>query len=412
MIMPYKTVMAYNKVICIVTHLYPIDNRDYKGGFVRELAISLCDKGYEVHIVTPRRLNALKKEKINGVYIHRFSYWGYSKGVQLGKLKGTPVFLLGTLVLSGIMECAKVVIKCRANIIHAYWVVPGGLIAMISGLLTNRPVVATAAGSDLNTASRNRIYQLLIRLTLNGIDRLIAVSNSMKQIALSLGLPMKKAVVFPGPVGIDLDLYTDSHESVSLLNDAPENTHEGVLLLYVGNLTYPKRVDTILRAMKIVTENVDDACLMIVGDGDKRLELENLVYDLGINDKVIFKGAVPHEKISDFMHKSHIFVHCSENEGLPVAIMEAMASGLPVAGSRTGGVPELIMENETGYIIDYNDYKGYAEKLVKLVLNHDLRNKMGIKGRELAVSKFSRKIIINKNIEVYEQLMGGGKKKR
>ncbi len=388
------------KIICLVTHLYPVDGNDYKGGFVRDLAVSLSSKGYIIHVVTPMRPNALAKENFNGVFIHRFSYWGAHKGVQLGQLKGTPLLLLGTLVLSGLMECVRVVTKYKVDIIHAYWVVPGGLIAMTAGMLTGRPVVATAAGSDLNIASRNKIYRILIRLTLKGIDKLIAVSDSMKQIALSMGLRENKAVVFPGPSGIDIDLYASRGAA-----GFPEMKDRGRKLLYAGNLTHPKRVDTILKAVKIVAETVADVSLTIIGDGDQRRELETLAENLGIKDKIIFKGAVPHRDVSKYMHHADIFVHCSENEGLPVAIMEAMASGLPVIGSQVGGIPELISDNTTGYLVHYNDHKQYADNIIRLLKNGGLRKQMGRKGLEIALATFSKTNIIKKNIEVYDTMM-------
>ena len=401
-----KKFCKYNKTICLVAHLYPINETDYKGGFVRDLAVALCHKGCNVHIVTPMRFNALKEEKISGnLHIHRFTYMGAGKGIQLGQLKGTPLLLLGTLVLSGIIKCIGVVIKYRADIIHAYWVVPGGLIAMAAGLMTNRPVIATAAGSDLNIASRNKIYKILIRLTLKGIDKLIAVSGAMKNLSLSMGLCEQKVVVFPGPVGIDIDLYKNSNPSFMPDNFLNDNTRKNRQILYVGNLTYPKRVDTILRAMKIVAENINDVHLIIAGDGNQRTELADLAEDLGIKDKVIFKGAVPHDKIAEYMHHAYAFVHCSENEGLPVAIMEAMASGLPVIGSQVGGIPELISDNETGYILHYDDYRSYADKIIVLLKNNTLRNQMGKKGRKFAIQNFNKKDIIIKNIEVYKSVM-------
>ncbi len=409
--------------ICIVTHLYPVDASDYKGGFVRDLAESLSEEGYEVHVVTPMRPGAPIDEINNGIYIHRFPYWGANKGIQLGSLKGTPLFLLGTLVLSGIMKSIKVIVKYKVDIIHAYWVVPGGLIAAAAGFFTGKPVVATAAGSDLNIASKNKIYRLLIRLTLKGLDRLIAVSALMKRIAVSLGLCEKKAVVFPGPVGIDFDLYTGSFPQIDLLSASFNNAgwnevqdgmcnknrngshNETVKLLYVGNLTPPKRVDTLIFAMKIVAEHVGNANLIIVGEGEKRCELEKLSKKLGIGDKVIFKGAAPHDEIPWYMRCADIFVHCSESEGLPVAIMEAMASGLPVIASEVGGIPELISDNVTGYLVHYYDYKAYADKIIRLVKDKNLRNKMGVKGRMYAFENFSRPVIIKKNIQVYRQLI-------
>ena len=91
------------------------------------------------------RPSAVKEESCDGVYVHRFPFLGWHRGIQLGELKGTPILLLGSLIISGIIKCIQSVLKYRIDLIHAYWVVPGGFIGMVAGKLTGLPVVVTAA---------------------------------------------------------------------------------------------------------------------------------------------------------------------------------------------------------------------------------------------------------------------------
>ena len=390
--------------ICIVTHLFPINEKDYKGVFVRDIALELVRRDHEVHVITPMRPNAKKREEIaDGIWVHRFSYWKWRDGKQLGQLKGTPVLLLGSLVISGVVKSVITILKHKTELIHAYWVVPGGFIGMACGLLTNRPVIATAAGSDLNIAPRNRLVRIFLKLTLKRIHKLIAVSLPMKELAIDLGLPEGKAILLPWSIGIDKQVVEKFKKNGEGKVPVPVKT-----ILYVGNLAMPKRVDTILRAMQTVSEVIQNVQFVIAGDGNLRKSLEALTDSLNIGRHVRFLGAVPHDRAINLMQRSDLFVHCSENEGLPVAIMEALASGLPVVASKVGGVPDLIRNGDTGYLLSPNDFKGYAERMIQLLENDDQRKQMEKNSRIFAEIWLSQDRILSKLEGVYESLLNPG----
>ena len=391
--------------ICIVTHVYPSCEADYyRGGFVSDLAKSLLKRGHSIHIVTPMLPGALKNEVVNGVQIHRFTYKGWKDGVPLGQLKGVPILLLTSFVISGIFNSIKVSHRHKADIFHAYWVVPGGFIAMICGLLTGKPVVATAAGSDLNIAPHNIILRTLISITLRFIDRLIAVSTPMKNIAVRLGMSDAKGVVIPGPVGIDFSEYCIKPDIEKTINHKPLCIEKK--LIYVGNMTPPKRVDTILKAVAKLSRSFDNFKLILAGEGELRSDLESLASDLGLGQKVCFMGALPHRQVLELLSEADLFVHCSENEGLPVAIMEAMASGLPVVASSVGGIPELVHENETGFVVHYDDSDAYADRILSILQDSEMLSSFGKKGRSFAESTLDREKIISENEKIYKKLKG------
>jgi len=389
----------YEPRICVVAHLYPRNDDDYKGVFVRNMVEELASQGFEAHVVAPRRPGTAKKETSRNLHVHRFSYWGWQKGMQLGELKGIPVLLLGSLVLLGILKCVVTVLKYKVCLIHAYWVVPGGLIGMISGRLTRRPIVATAAGSDLNLAPQNGLVRLLVRLTLKNIDRLVAVSSSLKQKALQLGLSQDRCTVIHGPVGVKMSSLPERHHGKPFTKKTKKS------LLYAGNLTPPKRVDTIIRAMERVVREFPNCRLDIVGDGHLRPQLEVLAARLGITGHIRFLGALPHERVLGMMQGADLFVHCSEHEGLPVAIMEAMCAGLAVVASPVGGVPELVDEGTTGFMAAPDDVGGYAEKILLLLKNDPLRFRLGASGNAFVEKQLSKHQVVSKLKSVYSELM-------
>jgi len=391
--------------ICLVSHLFPCDRQDYKGNFVRDLAVELSYRGHEVHVVTPMRPGAVKEETIDGVFVHRFAYYGWRRGIQLGQLKGNSTLLLGSFILRGTMKCLLSVIKYNSDLVHAYWVVPGGLIGLIVGRLTRRPVVATAAGSDLTTAPKYRLARLLTTLTLKHLDRVLPVSTAMKKIAMKLGLPGNRGTVIHGPVGIDTgDLKETAKQQ-------PSTEKYGRSLVYVGNLTAPKRAETIIRAMQKVTEMYADCRLVLIGEGNLRPSLEALADELGLRKHVHFCGALPHEEVLQMLQGADIFVHCSDYEGLGMAIMEAMGAGLPVVASRVGGVPDLVLEGETGFMIPPDDVEKYAEKILLLLKNDQLRQKLGSNARYFAEKHLNKQTILAQLETVYGEILASAKKR-
>ncbi len=385
--------------ICLVTHIFPYNRKDYKGIFVLELAVELKHRGHEVHVVTPMRPGAVKEEIQDGIRIHRFAYWGWRKGIQLGDLKGTPVLLLGSFMVLGIIKCVAIILRFHLNMIHAYWVVPGGLIGLIAGRMTGLPVVATAAGSDLYVAPRHNFTRLLITLTLKWLNKLVAVSTSIEQAALKLGVPEDRCTVIHGPVGIDLGTITKRR------GQSESEKEYGQCLLFVGNLTPPKRADTIIGAMRRVVEVFKDCHLILIGEGDLRPALETLTHKLGLARRVHFHGAMEHGQVLRMLQSADIFVHCSDYEGLGIAIMEGMGAGLPVVASRVGGVPDLVRDGETGFMVSADDVEGYADKILLLLSDDDLRKRLGANGRRFAESRLDKKKILLQLEAVYNELL-------
>ena len=381
-----------------MSHLFPYNRHDYKGIFVRDLAVELRRRGHEVHVVTPRRPGAKKEETLDGVQVHRFQYWGWRQGIQLGHLKGTPILLLGSLIVLGVIKCLVSIYKYHLDLIHAYWVVPGGFIGSIVGRLTKRPVVATAAGSDLNIAPQRPLVRLCTSFTLKHLDRLLPVSTSMKELALELGLPGGKATVIYGPVGIDTEPLSQTPRKTSPSRPPARS------LVYVGNLTPPRRIDTVMQAVREVIGIYPHCHLLIIGEGDLRPSLEALADELGISKHVKFCGALAHVEVLRILQSADIFVHCSDYEGLGIAIMEAMGASLPVVASRVGGVADLVEDGETGFTISPDDVEGYAEKILLLLKDNQLRERLGANGHRFALRYLSRARILAQLETVYQEL--------
>jgi glycosyltransferase involved in cell wall biosynthesis len=168
-------------------------------------------------------------------------------------------------------------------------------------------------------------------------------------------------------------------------------THEGEgkRLLFVGRLAKVKGLVVLLEALAAMHARRPDLRLALIGDGPDRSRLERSAVDLGVKQQVQFLGYKSHEEVQAELRKADVFVMASFAEGVPVVLMEAMATGLPVVATRVAGVPELVDDGVSGFITPPGNPDKLAEKIEGLIADHALRTKFGRVGREKVEQEFN-----------------------
>jgi glycosyltransferase involved in cell wall biosynthesis len=181
-------------------------------------------------------------------------------------------------------------------------------------------------------------------------------------------------------------------------------TMDGPLrVLYVGSLQVRKGVDILLKALA----TVNGVACEIIGDGPQRQELHKLAHDLGLGDRVVFRGALPFEEVSLAFHRSHVLAVPSivgpggRAEGIPTVIMEALAHGVPVIASRITGIPEIVRDGETGFLVKPGDSADLAEAIRFVERNREEAATRALRGRSLVCSEFD----LTTNIAALEKLI-------
>jgi glycosyltransferase involved in cell wall biosynthesis len=145
--------------------------------------------------------------------------------------------------------------------------------------------------------------------------------------------------------------------------------------------------------------------VLLAGHNDTvvSVEIKNKIEKFGLVDQFKFLGQV--NDMASLLVASDIIVLPSESEGLPLSILEGMACGLPVVATNVGGIPEVVIEGETGFLLNTDDIRGFAKRLEQLVESFELRKKFGEKARELILQKFNFDITSNNITELYKQLL-------
>jgi glycosyltransferase involved in cell wall biosynthesis len=204
------------------------------------------------------------------------------------------------------------------------------------------------------------------------------------------------------PNGIDLDRFRDPRDtglvrqSLGIPLDAP-------VIGTVGRVSEVKRQDLLIRAFRLVLSRVPDAQLLLVGDGPWMGELRELTADLGLDDRVHFAGYQPRPE--PYLQAMDVFALSSRSEGMPLAVLEAWAAGLPVVATRVGGLPELIDDGRTGVLVDFGDEHALAGALCDLIADPEFSRRLGEAGRNRVESLFSLRRMADEYQRHYVELL-------
>ena len=300
----------------------------------------------------------------------------------------------------------------RPDIVHTH-TAKAGTLGRIAAKLTGVPIVIhTFHGHVFHSYFgffRTKFFLWLERLLAKFSDVIITVSEQQRDeiIKYKIAEPEKTIAI---PLGLDLkpfiNLDTDPNE-VRREFSVPEETK---LVGIVARLVPIKNHVCFLEAARLILARYDNVRFMIVGDGEMRSALEQKARDLGIEARVIFMGF--QYNLQKIYAGLDIVALSSYNEGLPVALIEAMAAGKPVISTNVGGVVDLILDGDNGLLVPSNDPKSLAEASLYLLEHPERRKMMGAAGRKKVYPHFDKKRLVEDIDNLYENLLAGGSSKR
>jgi glycosyltransferase involved in cell wall biosynthesis len=177
-------------------------------------------------------------------------------------------------------------------------------------------------------------------------------------------------------------------------------------LLFVGRFNAFKNVETLLEAAdKLYQKGVNNFELQLVGDGERRANLERLTVEKGLTRNVRFLGWIDRETIVERYRQADLFVTATTWEGMPNTVLEGMACGLPVVATRASGLDQLVHEGVNGYLVDINDPFSLADRLADLIDNPYERLRMGKESRKIAEQEFAWEYIAEQYVQIYQRII-------
>lgn len=244
-------------------------------------------------------------------------------------------------------------------------------------------VFGHAHGYDVSTVLRSRPWVRAYRLW-NEAEGVVVPSRLIKERLAGLGIDEERIHVVPYGVEVPSEPPT------------PPRPADRFRFLAVGRLVPKKSPLITLEAFRRLRDRAPGAELHMVGDGPLRGEVERYVAEKGMSEVVTVWGAQPHDRVRSLLGNAHAFVQHSrtdletgDEEGLPVALLEAMAHGLPVVATRHAGIPEAVVEGETGHLVNEGDTQAMCDVMAELVHASDRGRSMGIAGWRRAATRFS-----------------------
>ncbi len=326
--------------------------------FVLSLSHALSEE-FEVTILAPRVRGGPEREERNGLTIHRFPYFprrleGLADGAILPNLKAqrwrwieAPI-----LLMSFLWHADRLARKERPDVVHAHWILPGGLVAAVLKRRREIPYVLTVHGADAY-ALRGSLFSWVKRLVLNGASCVCPVSRDIAAAIRSLEPESERPVV---PMGVDVE---------SIRGAVGERTPEAGRFVFIGRLAEKKGLDVLIQGLA----RVPDTTLVVIGDGPERKGVEALADRLRVRSRVRFVGRLPRSAVMEELRRAFAVVIPSkvarggDQEGTPVVLSEARAAGVPVIASRLGGLAEHVENGVTGLLVEPGSVESLAEGL-------------------------------------------------
>ncbi|MCM8804841.1 MAG: glycosyltransferase, partial [Candidatus Omnitrophica bacterium] len=288
-----------------------------------------------------------------------------------------------------------------------------GIIGRISAKIANPKsvVIHTIHGLPFHPYQNkilNFLYIFLEKIAYFFTDHFICVGQVMKEKSLQVGIGKEHdyTVIYSG---FEIEPYFKYGENREYLREKYGIEKNEKVIGMIGRFFYLKGHNYLIRAFKEISKKFPETKLLLVGDGILRNQLQEYAKKNNIYEKVIFTGLVPPEKIPEYVAIIDILVHTSLREGLPKAVAQGLAGGKPVVAFDIDGTKEIVIDGKTGFIVPPKNIKLLTERIIFLLENCKIADKMGIEGQNLVKNLFPVEKMVDEIEKLYIKFLNNGK---
>ena len=338
---------------------------DVNSPHTQKWVVSLINSGFDIAVFTLSKSTLGWHKGLNNFQL--FEKYGFSKEVftssKFSKLR----------FLNVVPALKKIISYYKPDILHAHYASSYGLIGALTGF---HPFIISAWGSDVFTFPRaGFLNKLILKYNLRKADVILSTGQAMKS---EINKYTSKEI-FITPFGVDTELF----------KPMPRQKNEELIIGTIKRMEDTYGISYLIRAFKILTERYRVPMrLLLVGDGAQTETYKKLVRQLDLEQLVTFTGLIPHQEIVTFHNKLDIFAALSLSESFGVAVLEASSCEKPVVVTNVGGLPEVAINNQTGFIVQPANAEEAALALSKLVEDAQLRAELGSNGRKFVIENY------------------------
>jgi N-acetyl-alpha-D-glucosaminyl L-malate synthase BshA len=354
------------------------------GVVATELGLELAKRGHEIHFITysqPVRL-ALLNPNVHYHEVHVPEY---------------PLFHYQPYELALSSKLVDMVKLYKIDVLHVHYAIPhayAGYMAkqMLADEGIHIPMVTTLHGTDITLVGNHPFYKPAVSFSINKSDVVTSVSQSLKDDTYRLFDITNDIVVIPNFI----ELFKENSQENNPCQRALMATENEKIVTHISNFRKVKRIKDVVKIFNEIQKEVPSK-LMMVGEGPEKEQAENLCQQLGIQHKVIFFGNS--NEIDKILRFSDLFLLPSETESFGLAALEAMACGVPVISSNSGGLPEVNKDGYSGYLSDVGNVKKMSRDAILLLTNEELLKQFKVNAFETA-----KLFDIQQIMPLYEQI--------
>ncbi len=351
-----------------------------------ELGMELARRGHSVHFICYDAPFRLDRTQTN-VFYHEVNVPNYP-------LFKHPPYLLA--LTAKMLETAR---YQSLDLLHVHYAIPHASSACLARDIIGGglKVVTTLHGTDITLVASDPSFRDVVAHAINESDGVTAVSENLRQETLR-SFPISTDLVTI-PNFVDPGVWVRRPDPASRARFAPEGEK---ILIHVSNFRPVKQAGMVVRILAGVNRRLPGRLLM-VGDGPDVGLAREVARELGVDDRVHFLGR--QEQVVEILSQADLFLLPSERESFGLAALEAMACSVPVVASRTGGLPEVVVEGEAGYLLDPQDLAGMVEAAVAVLADPPTHARMAEAARRVAVTRFPTEKIVPLYEAFYRQVM-------
>jgi N-acetyl-alpha-D-glucosaminyl L-malate synthase BshA len=359
------------------------------GVVATELGKALAKKGHQIHFITysqPVRLGSFHEN----IYYHEVSVSNY------------PLFEYQPYETELASKLVDVVKYEKLDLLHVHYAIPHASAAFMAQQILKTqgisiPFITTLHGTDITLVGKDPSFEPVIRFCINASNAVTTVSQSLKNDTIKYFGIERKIHVIPNFIHIQENSTNFGHQE---LRQKYANKDEKIIC-HISNFRPVKRIEDVIKIFALIDQQID-AKLILVGDGPDRYMAEKLSRELGLIDRVIFFGKV--RDTNHILPIADLFLLPSETESFGLAALEAMAVGVPVISSNTGGIPEVNLHDYSGYLAEVGDVEKMAEFAIELLSNNDKLNLFKLQAKARA-EVFSLDTILPIYENLYREIM-------
>lgn len=361
------------------------------GVVATELAKVLAKKGHRIHVLSYQRPARLDSLDANISY-HEVSINSY------------PLFEFPPYALALASQMVNLIEYQNLDLLHVHYALPHATSAYLAKqIMAERgisvPIITTLHGTDITIVGRDPSYKHVVEFSIDKSDGVTAVSDYLKKETYSHFDIKQDIRVIPN--FIDLERFKKSNKSHFKKAICPEGEK---VVVHVSNFRKVKRVPEVVSVFAKILGHGIKAKLLLVGDGPDRLKAEQQCRDLGICNHTRFLGKL--DEVEEVLSIADLFLIPSGSETFGLAALEAMSCSVPVISSNIGGLPEVNIEGETGYLCHLDDIDCMAEHAKNILTDDALYNRLSDNARKRAEA-FNQDFVVSQYEQFYEEVSAG-----